>query len=163
MISTKIFLTLKVKVIESWNFVCPNIFKKCAWRPNFSHFCSEMTKISMSKLTFACPTWRSSDCMFLFFYITTQYGSFRQIFLLTQSLKFKLLLQIVCLRRLRLCKKVHIRMLQLLLCPTWNVPTWRINHTSPTLPEQSFRIISRLPPQHSICNLDTKSTPCAPS
>ena len=21
-----------------------------------------MTKISMSKLTFACPTWRSSDC-----------------------------------------------------------------------------------------------------
>ena len=41
------------------------------------------------------------------YYVTTQYGSFRQIFLLTQSLKFKLLLQIVCLRRLRLCKKVH--------------------------------------------------------
>ena len=62
---TKSFITLKVQVIESWNLACPNILKKCAWRPNFSHFGSEMTKISMSKLTFTCPTWRSSDCMSL--------------------------------------------------------------------------------------------------
>ena len=33
--------------------VCPNTLKKCTWRPNFSHFGSEITKISMSKLTFA--------------------------------------------------------------------------------------------------------------
>ena len=32
--------------IESWNFACPNILKRCAWRPNFSHFSWEMTKIS---------------------------------------------------------------------------------------------------------------------
>ena len=44
--STKSFITLKVQEIESWNFVCPNILKRCAWRPNFSHFGREMTKIS---------------------------------------------------------------------------------------------------------------------
>ena len=31
----------------------PKHLKKCAWRPNFSNFGSEITKISMSKLTFA--------------------------------------------------------------------------------------------------------------
>ena len=61
-ISIKCFITMKVQEIESWNFACPNILKRCAWRPNFSHFWSETTKISMSKLTFTCPTWCSSDC-----------------------------------------------------------------------------------------------------
>ena len=45
MTSTKSFVTLKVHVIKSWNFVCKNILIRCGWRPNFSHFGWEMTKI----------------------------------------------------------------------------------------------------------------------
>ena len=33
-------ITLKVQVMRSWNFECQNILKKCAWKHNFSHFCS---------------------------------------------------------------------------------------------------------------------------
>ena len=63
-ISTKCFITLKVlQEIESWNFACSNILKKCAWRPNFSHFGWDMTKISLSNLKFLSPIWFSSDCI----------------------------------------------------------------------------------------------------
>ena len=49
-ISTKSFISLKVQVIKSWNLVCPNIFKKYAWRPNFSQFGWEMTEILREQL-----------------------------------------------------------------------------------------------------------------
>ena len=39
-------ITLKVQEIEGWNFVCPNICKRCGWKQIFSHFGWEMTKIS---------------------------------------------------------------------------------------------------------------------
>ena len=55
-ISTKCFITMKVQEIESWNFACPNILKRCAWRPNFSHFSWEMTKISTVPVQHRCPT-----------------------------------------------------------------------------------------------------------
>ena len=55
-ISTKCFITMKVQEIETWKFACPNISKKCAWRPNFSHFSWEMTKISTVPAQHRCPT-----------------------------------------------------------------------------------------------------------
>ena len=55
-ISTKCFITMKVQEIGSWNFACPNILKRCAWRPNFSHFGWEMTKISTVPVQHNCPT-----------------------------------------------------------------------------------------------------------
>ena len=59
--TTKSFLALKVLEIDSLNFACPNIFTKCAWRPNFSHFDWEMTKITGVQLDVPSPTRRSSD------------------------------------------------------------------------------------------------------
>ena len=61
---TKSLRTLKVQVIESWNFACPNILKRCAWRPNFSHFSWEMTKISTVPVQHRCPTFSIGDCTF---------------------------------------------------------------------------------------------------
>ena len=61
-ISTKSFITLKVQEIESWNFVCPNTFRKCAWKQNFSHFGWEMTKISTVPKTMSCPENDVHDC-----------------------------------------------------------------------------------------------------
>ena len=55
-ISTECLITMKVQEIESWNFACPNILKRCAWRPNFSHFSWEMTKISTVPVQHRCPT-----------------------------------------------------------------------------------------------------------
>ena len=49
-------------MLEGWNFACPNILRKCAWRPNFSQFGWEMTKISSVQLDVRSPTWHSSDC-----------------------------------------------------------------------------------------------------
>ena len=40
----------------------PNILKKCAWRSNFNHFGSEMTKISSVQLDVCSPTRPFSDC-----------------------------------------------------------------------------------------------------
>jgi len=54
--TTKTFITFTVQEIESWNFVCPNILKRCALRPNFSHFGWEMTKISTVPVQHNCPT-----------------------------------------------------------------------------------------------------------
>ena len=64
-ISTKCFITMKVQEIESWNFACPNILKRCAWRPNFSHFSWEMTKISTVPVHHRCPTFSIGDCTYL--------------------------------------------------------------------------------------------------
>ena len=61
-ISTKCFITMKVQEIESWNFVCPNTFRNCAWRPNFSHFGWEMTKISIVPVMMSCPENDVPDC-----------------------------------------------------------------------------------------------------
>ena len=55
-ISTKSFISLKVQVIESWNFVCPNVFKKCAWRPNFIHFGWEITNYCNCTYLFYFPS-----------------------------------------------------------------------------------------------------------
>ena len=60
--TTKTFITLKVQEIESWNFACPNILKRCAWRPNFSHFGWEMTKISTVPVQHNCPTFSFPNC-----------------------------------------------------------------------------------------------------
>ena len=49
-------------MLEGWNFACPNILRKCAWRTNSSQFGWEMTKISSVQLDVRSPTWRSSDC-----------------------------------------------------------------------------------------------------
>ena len=51
------YITMKVQEIqESWNFVCPNILIRCAWRPNFSYFGWEMTKISTVPVQDRCTT-----------------------------------------------------------------------------------------------------------
>ena len=60
--STKSFITLKVQEIESWNFACPNILKRCGWTPNFSHFGWEMTKISTVPVQHRCPTFSIGHC-----------------------------------------------------------------------------------------------------
>ena len=62
-ISIKSFITLKVQEEESWNFVCPNTFRKCAWRPNFSHFGWKMTKISTVPKTMSCLENDVHDCI----------------------------------------------------------------------------------------------------
>ena len=64
-ISTKCFITMKVQEIESWNFACPNILKRCAWRPNFSHFSWEMTKILTVPAQHMCPTFSIGDGTYL--------------------------------------------------------------------------------------------------
>ena len=64
-IFTKCFITMKVQEIESWNFACPNILKRCAWRPNFSHFGWEMTKISTVPVQHNCPTFSFAYCIML--------------------------------------------------------------------------------------------------
>ena len=64
--TTKTFITLKVQEIESWNFVCPNILKRCAWTPNFSHFGWEMTKIWGVGLTCTLSEWPALHCTSIF-------------------------------------------------------------------------------------------------
>ena len=67
-ISTKCFTTMKVQEIESWNFACPNILKRCAWRPNFSHFSWEMTKISTVPVQHRCPTFSIGHSIQMLYY-----------------------------------------------------------------------------------------------
>ena len=65
MVSTKSFITLKGQEIESWDFVCPNILKRCAWRPNFGHISWEMTKISTVPVQHRCPTFSIGHSIWL--------------------------------------------------------------------------------------------------
>ena len=55
-IPTKCFINMKVQEIESWNFLISKHLKRCAWRPNFSHFGYEITKISTVPVQHRCPT-----------------------------------------------------------------------------------------------------------
>ena len=88
--TTKTFITLKVQEIESWNFACPNILKRCAWRPNFSHFGWEMTKISTVPVQHNCPTFSIVVCTIGFFLNTQlQLGFFNWSFQFGVLIRFR--------------------------------------------------------------------------